>query len=66
MELGLKVNSGEEFLLDKKEIDILLNHILSYPSTAKAELHCNSNRLGQLDYDKNEKYRKISETVTFN
>jgi hypothetical protein len=38
--LGLKVNAGEEFAVDRKEINMLLNHILSYPSTAKAELHC--------------------------
>jgi hypothetical protein len=49
--------------LDRKEIDILLNHILSYPSTKNAELHRDSNRLGQLDFDKEEKYRKISDNV---
>jgi hypothetical protein len=42
---------------------MLLNHILSYPSIAKAELHCDSNRLGDLDFDKEEKYRRISDTV---
>lgn len=64
LELGLKVNLDEaEIALDRKEIDILLNHILSYPSTSQAELHRDSNRLGKLDFDKDEKYRRISEHV---
>lgn len=37
LELGIKVNLDEsEMSLDRKEIDILLNHILSYPSSAQA------------------------------
>lgn len=51
--------------MDRREIDMLLNQMLSYPSTEKAVLHRDSNRLGKLDFDKEEKYRRISDTVEF-
>lgn len=42
---------------------MLLNQILSYPSTEQAEMHRNANRLGQLDVDKEGRYNRISDKV---
>ncbi len=51
-ELGIKVAKGQQEKADRKELNKLLNHILSYPSTKQAEIHRKANRLGGLDVDK--------------
>ncbi len=45
----------QEEELDRKELNILLNHVLAYPSTEEAERHRDSNRLGILDIDRQQK-----------
>ena len=51
-ELGLKMRLDGNTVADKKEIYLLLNHYMSYPSTQQAETHRQANKLGVLDVDK--------------
>lgn len=62
-ELGIKVAEGPAAKEDRKELYMLLNQILSYPSTEQAENHRTANRLGQLDLNQEERYQKISDRV---
>ena len=62
-ELGLKIRLDGNTVADRKEIYLLLNHYMSYPSTQLAETHRQANKLGVLDVDKEERYQRISSQV---
>ena len=59
-ELGLKIRKDENEEEDRRELYLLLNHYLSYPSTQDAEIHRQANRLGKLDVNQELRYKQIS------